>query len=51
MQFKLLLLAVALLVTYGLTYAEIYVTVGEFGEASYSAIAYPIIPPVMNTAI
>ncbi len=35
MKFKLLM-TVALLVTYGLAYAEIYVTVGEFGEVSYS---------------
>ena len=35
MKFKLLL-TVALLVSYGLAYAEIYVTVGEFGEVSYS---------------
>ncbi len=40
MKFKLLM-TVALLVTYGLAYAEIYVTVGEFGEVSYSDEASP----------
>ncbi len=40
MKFKLLL-TVALLVSYGLAYAEVFVTVGEFGEVSYSDHASP----------
>ncbi len=40
MKFKLLLI-VSLLVSNGLAHAEVFVTVGEFGEVSYSDEASP----------